>query len=37
MMEQAHMNLLLEELHTKYYIIISLDGCQVLEQAHMNL
>jgi hypothetical protein len=30
-MEQAHMNLLLEELNTNYNIIISLDGCQVLE------
>ena len=37
MMEQAHMNLLLDQLNTKYYIIISLDGRQVLEQAHMNL
>ena len=31
------MNLLLDELHPKYYIIISLDGRQVMEQAHMNL
>ena len=31
------MNLLLDELHTKYYISISLDGRQVMEQAHMNL
>ena len=36
-MEQAHMNLQLDELNTKYYIIISLDGRQVIEQAHMNL
>ena len=37
MMDQADMNLLLDQLNTKYYIIISLDGRQVLEQAHMNL
>ena len=37
MLEQAHMNLWLDELNTRYYIIISLDGRQVLEQAHMNL
>ena len=37
MMEQAHMNFYLDQLNTKYYIIISLDGRQVLEQAHMNL
>jgi hypothetical protein len=36
-MEQAHMYLLLDQLNTKYYIIISLDGRQVLEQAQMNL
>ena len=35
-MEQAHMNLQLDELNTKYYII-SLDGRQMMEQAHMNL
>ena len=37
MLEQAHMNPWLDELNTRYYIIISLDGRQVLEQAHMNL
>ena len=37
MMDQADMNLQLDQLNTKYYIIISLDGRQVLEQAHMNL
>ena len=31
------MNLLLDELNTRYYIIISLEGRQVMEQAHMNL
>jgi hypothetical protein len=28
---------LVEELKAKYYIIISLDRCQVIEQAHINL
>jgi hypothetical protein len=37
MMEQAHMNLYLGQLNTKYYIFISLDGRQELDQAHMNL
>ena len=31
------MNLQLDELNTKYYIIISLDERQMMEQAHMNL
>jgi len=35
--EQAHINLLLDDLNTKYYIIISLDRHQVIEQAHMDL
>ena len=36
-MEQAHMNLYSEEFKTRYYIIISFDGRQMREQAHMNL
>jgi hypothetical protein len=28
---------LVEELKANYYIIISLDGCQVIEKAHINL
>ena len=36
MIEQAHINLLLDDLNTKYYII-SLDGRYMMEQAHMNL
>jgi hypothetical protein len=34
--EQAQINLLLDDLNTKYYII-SLDGRYMMEQAHMNL
>jgi hypothetical protein len=36
-MEQAHMNLSLDKLKTRYYIIISVNGRQVMEQAHINL
>ena len=31
MREQAHMNLYLDELKTRYFIIISLKGRQVME------
>ena len=37
MREQAHMHLYLDELKTRYCIIISLNGRQVMEKDHMNL
>ena len=30
-MEQAHMNISLDEIKTRYYIIISVNGRQVME------